>query len=187
MLTDESARKKANEQRKTPKDRTKMQMPPDANIPREWVRYQDYDHTVVVMPSRSIKGKMYEVTIDNQTREIRCNCDGFKFHHDCAHRKGLDWISWKRHRARKTGVQKTSIEAYYSIQEDIGEMQRIVLVTIEMYGPISNSRIADKLRRKINTITGRVWELRNMGLVEQAGETLDEITQRMVLTWKVAS
>jgi predicted transcriptional regulator len=68
--------------------------------------------------------------------------------------------------------------------QDIGEMQRIVLVEIEMYGPQSNSQIADRLRKKINSITGRVWELRNMGLVEQAGEILDEITQRMVMTWR---
>lgn len=164
-----------------------MQMPPNANIPHEWVRYQDYDHTVVVMPSRSVRGKFYEVTIDNQTREVGCNCEGFRFRHECAHTNGLNWISFKRHRARKSGVQKTSVEAYYSIMQDIGEMQRIVLVAIEMYGPLSNSQIARNLRRGINTITGRVWELRSMGLVEQAGETLDEITQRMVMTWKAVA
>ena len=161
-----------------------MQMPPNANIPREWVRYQDDAHTVVVMPSRSVQGKTYEVTIDNRTREVRCDCQGFRFNHECAHTKGLNWISFKMHRARKTGVQRTSVEAYYSIMQDIGEMQRIVLVEIEMYGPQSNSQIADRLRKKINSITGRVWELRNMGLVEQAGEILDEMTQRMVMTWK---
>ena len=161
-----------------------MIMPPNANIPHEWVRYQDDAHTVVVMPSRSVPGKTYEVTIDNRTREVRCDCQGFKFHHECAHTKGLSWVSYKLHRARKSGVQRTSVEAYYSIMQDIGEMQRIVLVEIEMYGPQSNSQIAERLRKKINSITGRVWELRNMGLVEQAGEILDETTQRMVMTWR---
>lgn len=61
-------------------------------------------------------------------------------------------------------------EAYSKIKSDLAEKQKIVYDLISNYPDgISNKQIAFELGFPINSITGRVTELKNMGLIEFAG------------------
>lgn len=55
-----------------------------------------------------------------------------------------------------------------------------VLHVISMFAPITNREISEKLHLPINSITGRVKELRELGLVEFLGKKYDDVTERTV-------
>lgn len=77
-------------------------------------------------------------------------------------------------------VQDTSLEAYY-MYEKIGKMQSKVLDVIINYGPVTNKEIANIMNKPINTITPRVKELREKGLVYRRGHKVVE--GRRSITW----
>lgn len=78
-------------------------------------------------------------------------------------------------------------EAYQSIQKELGARQSQVLAVIRLAGStgISNAGIARQLFMGVNQITGRVFELREKGFVEIAGEEFDCLTNRKVTAWRV--
>lgn len=82
----------------------------------------------------------------------------------------------------KTNVQATSIEAYARIKT-INRREREVLGVIIEHGPISNQQIADILASPVNRITGRTFDLRGKGLVEEAHRA--EYNGRNVIHWRV--
>lgn len=84
-------------------------------------------------------------------------------------------------------------EGYYSEQirneafltTDLGKRQKEVLNIIELFGPISNERIALHLNVYPHQITPRVLELREMNYVEFAGEEISQRTHKKVSLWNI--
>ena len=83
-------------------------------------------------------------------------------------------------------IQQTSVEAYESIQPDLGERQQLILDTIIDNPNVSNHDIAHLLGLEINQVTPRVFELRTMNLVKSHGTKIDEDTGRKVICWEEA-
>jgi DNA-binding MarR family transcriptional regulator len=72
--------------------------------------------------------------------------------------------------------------SYHSL--NLGEKQEQVYNAIEQYQPVTNRQLSNILRWPINSITGRVKELRDMGLVHKEGSAYDQVTERTVSTWR---
>jgi hypothetical protein len=81
-----------------------------------------------------------------------------------------------------SNVQPTSKAAYTSLT-DIGQRQTDVLRAIRTLGTACNQRIADYLSIPVNQVTGRVFELRRLGLVVEDHRGLWPATGRMVIWW----
>ena len=81
-------------------------------------------------------------------------------------------------------IQSTSRLAYDSIVESLGARQSDVYGAIKRFGEICNLQIAHELRLPINSITPRVKELRELGLVEEAAKR-KSATGRTAIYWKV--
>lgn len=83
-------------------------------------------------------------------------------------------------------VQDTSLDAYYGeVKPKLGEKQQRVLNVIRSARrPVCNQEIADWMNQPINTITPRVNELVEKGLVEQAAKEIYPKTNRRVIYWR---
>jgi len=81
-------------------------------------------------------------------------------------------------------IQDTSLEAYYSMEHKINDMQRLVLNIIKVYPGVSNREISVILHKPINTVTPRVKELRAMGFVKFHHDKIDRRTGRRVKAWE---
>lgn len=77
-------------------------------------------------------------------------------------------------------------DALSSILDDLNERQRQVYNIIRKWQPISNERIAQHLNCHPHQVTPRVFELREMGIVEFAGESHSEISSRKVSLWRIS-
>ena len=162
-----------------------MQMPLDSNIPYEWQVGSENGKLAIILPSWSQTDKTSVlVMMDKTTRELWCECKGFQMRRDCHHIRGLVWFCHKP--LRRKGVQRTSLEAWRMLQETLGDHQRKVLKALRELGRASNKQISSALGWPINTITPRVKELRDMGLIDYAGEQYDNRTQRHEIVWSVA-
>jgi hypothetical protein len=162
-----------------------MQMPPNANIPYEYqVGFTQDDKLAIVVPSWGQKDKLsYLVLMDRKTRELTCECEGFKRNNECHHVHGIVWwCAGRRH--RKRGMQPSSLDAWKSIQADLGQKQRAVLKALQEIGEASNKQISNLLGWPINTITPKVLELRHMGLVDFSREQVDLKTNRTEIVWR---
>jgi hypothetical protein len=161
-----------------------MQMPPNANIPYEWQIGSENGQLAIVVPSWGQSDKTsYLILMDKKTRELRCECKGFEMKGDCHHIRGLIWFtSGPRH--KRKGMQPSSLDAWKSIKEDLMPRQKTVLRTLQEIGEASNKQISKLLGWPINTITPRVLELRNMGLVDFSREQVDLKTNRTEIVWR---
>lgn len=156
-------------------------MPENANIPKEWCIHIDDKKTIVVVPSRSLKGGIYHVTMMHDTRELLCNCEGFKFRNHCHHTAGLIWFCYKK--ARSKGVQDISIASYHAFTEqELGERQLAVYREL-LKGNASSKELGRALNWPSNCLTPRVKELRERGVVIEAGRQYDEKTKRWETVW----
>lgn len=68
---------------------------------------------------------------------------------------------------------------------DINGNQKKVLEAIRMLQPVSNERIAEHLGWYPHQVTPRVLELRQLGYVEWAGESVSAISKRRVSLWRI--
>ena len=82
-------------------------------------------------------------------------------------------------------IQETSLEAYSDIAPELGTMQNMVYNVLKVYPDSSNHDLSRILSKPINSVTPRVKELRDKGLVVCSGHKTDEITSKRVMTWKV--
>lgn len=80
-------------------------------------------------------------------------------------------------------MQQTSLLSYRRL-ERIGAKQLRCYELIEK-GAVCNWDIADRLHLPINSITPRVNELREMGLVEEAYKDINPATDRKSIYWRV--
>ena len=168
------------------KERNPFILPPTANIPKEWIVSQDGFTKQIVCPSWSRKGGTYLLTLDKFTRELTCECPGFKYRGECHHLKVIKFASVKVARKRKDGVTDTSVESLLSFSPDqLAEKQLPVYRFICENGPVSIREIAEGLNWPEHCVTGRLMELREMEVVGKVGETYDEVTQRRVKLWGV--
>lgn len=79
-----------------------------------------------------------------------------------------------------------SIMAYRAFApKDLSKRQNTVLAFLLKYGSMSNKDLAAKIGWPINTITPRVKELRDMGLVELDTIHIDHNTNRPEQVWRV--
>ena len=83
-------------------------------------------------------------------------------------------------------VQQTSILAYQDIQESLGERQKQVYTMLKDLGSANNLILAKKLGIPINSITPRMLELRNLGLVIKDSMRVCPITKRITWFWRCA-
>lgn len=64
-------------------------------------------------------------------------------------------------------VRPTSLLAFAEVLENLGERQVQVLKAIDQIEPCNNLMISEHLNLPINSVTPRVYELKNMGLVKE--------------------
>lgn len=83
-----------------------------------------------------------------------------------------------------TQVQPTSTAAYKSLH-NLSHRQMEVHKTIKRMGFACNQKIADHLKLPVNQVTGRVFELRKMGLVGEAHKAIWRPTGKTVVWWRV--
>lgn len=82
-------------------------------------------------------------------------------------------------------VQMTSLEAYADIKENLGERQMQVLNALEKFpNGLSNLQISRVLGLAINSVTPRVKELRDKGLVVFSHYVKDRVTGKRCMVWK---
>ncbi len=75
-------------------------------------------------------------------------------------------------------------KAFEEIQPHLSARQFSVCKIIHQYGPISTEQIASMLRVYPHTLTPRVKELRELGLVEFAGTSISDVSGRTVSLWR---
>lgn len=76
-------------------------------------------------------------------------------------------------------------KAFESVLEELGKKQRMVYKVIAENEPCSNEDIAEGLHIPLHTVTPRVLELRQLELVEYAGESVSRRSNRAVSLWRV--
>lgn len=87
-------------------------------------------------------------------------------------------------------VATTSLKAYREdVEGNLGERQELVYNAIKLYSTkgsdVTNSELAQVLNVPINTITPRVFELRQKGLVRQAQQRKCNVTGRTAIAWEI--
>lgn len=83
-------------------------------------------------------------------------------------------------------VRTTSLAAYESIQAELNTKQEKVFDALTQLGSMCNQEIADVLGWPINTVTPRVKELREKGLVVERRRAKYEPTGRTCIFWAAA-
>ncbi len=85
-------------------------------------------------------------------------------------------------------VQNTSVQAYWNIEEDLGERQALVYNTIKNSPrSLTNTEIAKILNIPINTVTPRTNELVMQKLVEEKEKRKCDVTGRLAITWGIGN
>lgn len=84
-------------------------------------------------------------------------------------------------------MQQTSWQVYQTeIKPNINAKQQVVLRALRRAKrPVCNQELSNELNQAINTITPRVLELRQKGVVEEAYRAIYPATNRKVIYWKV--
>jgi predicted ArsR family transcriptional regulator len=83
-----------------------------------------------------------------------------------------------------SNVQTTSAAAYQGLP--LNARQVSVRRAITALGAACNQQIADHLGVPVNQVTGRVFELREAGVVIESHKGLWKPTGRTVIFWKIA-
>ena len=81
-------------------------------------------------------------------------------------------------------VAATSLMAYRQFApKDFGKKQSAILAFLVRKGPMTNKQLSQETGWPINCITPRIKELRDMGVVTNAGFRLDHNTNRIETVW----
>ena len=81
-------------------------------------------------------------------------------------------------------MMQTQLESYRLIQPELSFRQRQVYDALSRM-PCTNRELTNRLGLPINSITGRVKELRDKGLVCENRVKFDCVTNRMVCEWSI--
>lgn len=83
-------------------------------------------------------------------------------------------------------IQQTSLFTYFNtVKPELGRRQRAVYEEIRKYPNITNTELAAAMMMPINSITPRVKELREKGLVRLGTKRDCKITRERVCAWEV--
>lgn len=86
-----------------------------------------------------------------------------------------------------SGLQ-TRLESYRAIQQELGKRQKEVYLHIQWKTfngkDVTNREISQALGLPVNSVTPRVKELRDDGLVVESCVRWDMVTERNVTAWK---
>ena len=82
-------------------------------------------------------------------------------------------------------IQDTSLETYKVLIPELGIRQQQIYDIITKHNNVSNLDLSRISKLPINSVTPRVKELRDKGLVILGGYKTDHITQRRVMCWSV--
>ena len=158
-------------------------MPVSARIPPHWISAVDGSTMIIPMPARSSRTQeLYSVFMDMRTRELKCDCRGFRVRGRCFHVNWLIRACYKRRRTK--GVQDSSLEAYFSLAPEVlAERQREIYLVLRDRGPLTDRQLAELLGRERHTIPARRNELLDDGLVQDAGRVLDPVSNITVHLW----
>ncbi len=85
-------------------------------------------------------------------------------------------------------IDDTSLEAYMQIQPHLGKAQWHIYRFMFNHADrdFTNKQLAYELKKPINTVTPRVLELREMGLIVASKKVL-QLNGRWAWAWKVKS
>lgn len=86
--------------------------------------------------------------------------------------------------ANMTNVQTTSVSAYKGLP--LSDRQREVRRAITALGSACNQQIANYLGIPVNQVTGRVFELRRLGVVTESHKATWQPTGKTVIFWHIA-
>jgi len=90
--------------------------------------------------------------------------------------------------AMSTSMQQTSLEAYDSIKHSLGAAQLRVRDTFYESPGVAdwtNLELARSLGWDINRVTGRVYELRRLGVLEESRKRTCLIGGRNCIAWRI--
>jgi hypothetical protein len=85
-------------------------------------------------------------------------------------------------------MQQTSLEAYKSIRDILGQSQSQVLHVFDIHPAVkdwTNLELARYLQWDPNRVTGRVYELRQLGILEESTTRPCKITGRTAIAWHI--
>jgi len=85
---------------------------------------------------------------------------------------------------KMTEVTQTSLEAFEKIKKELGRRQKDVYGALQELGEADNLTLSKHLNLPINSITGRIFELREKKLVGVSKVDKSKITGRRVIWWK---
>jgi hypothetical protein len=160
-------------------------LPADANVPSEWIAEDNPAEMRIVVPSwgRGPKDK-YQVLMLKETRQLFCECPGFRFRHKCHHLPYL--IGFTTKPLHPHGIQDTTLDAFFKCYATLEAHEEIVLSLLHTRGPLTNREIAEELHWPVNCVTGRTNHLRHKEppMVEDAGRKIDPITGRWAHIWR---
>jgi hypothetical protein len=81
-------------------------------------------------------------------------------------------------------IQDTSLQALTQASKNLGDKQHRVFLALQEIPTATNAELGAKLGWPINRITPRILELREMGLVEDAGKRTCGQTGSTAHAWK---
>ena len=81
-------------------------------------------------------------------------------------------------------IRQTSLLAYHSLGDTIGQRQAQVLEALEEIAPANNRQVSAHSRIPINVVTPRMFELVHKGKVEEAYRDMDSVTGRRTIFWR---
>lgn len=84
-------------------------------------------------------------------------------------------------------VRQTSAKAYYKIKNEglLSKMRMLVFESIHILEPCTASEVFQYAKLKTNQ-SGRITELLQMGVIEEAGIVNCPVTQINVMSWKLS-
>jgi hypothetical protein len=157
-----------------------IHLPEKAVIPSDWDVQKDLFEKGMIIHLRG-KKRAPTIHLDLDTRNLSCGCKSFKKNGSCLHL--LDLIS--KSTALPEAPTDTKIASYYKFTgNEISDRQLAVLNCLKKHGPACNRMIAKRMRKPVNCITGRCFELRAMRLVRELGRSYDFRTKRWVEIWQ---
>lgn len=77
-------------------------------------------------------------------------------------------------------------KSFEEIQDSLGNLQKQVYEVIQNNEPVYSEKIAEIMNKYPHTVTPRVLELRELGLIEFAGTSKSKTTGKTVSLWKTA-
>ena len=87
-------------------------------------------------------------------------------------------------RKKKHKIRITSLKAYADVLETLGERQTQVYRALKDLRSANNLMIAERMCLPINSVTPRIKELRDLGVVRAHHKAYCPKTQRLTIFWK---